>query len=186
MRDYFLDGMLNCRIVIVVMISNFNVHLTGARRLPKSSPLHNSFRRITFPTCPSVADQPQPGHLHHRLHHANIPPLTLHTDLISQDPLQLIRLISRHVFGPNPHWILFVVQVVVGGFDLLSGYARLNIMKLVQQRGDLPCLGGDIDVVEAQAEFYFVRKIFAWFVDQGFCHDGSLDVSLENAPPCFL
>ena len=82
--------------------------------------------------------------------------------------------------------MLCVVQVVVGGFDLLRGYPRLDIMKLVQQRGDIPCLGADVDVVEAQAEEFLVGEVHAWFVDQGFCHDGSLDVSLENAPKVFL
>ena len=82
--------------------------------------------------------------------------------------------------------MLCVVQVVVGGFDFLRGYPRLDIMKLVQQRGDMPCLGANVDVVEAQAEEYIVGEIIASFVDQGFCHDGSLGVSLENAPQVFL
>ena len=131
-RDYSSDRMPKCRTVTVVMIFMSTIlELDGFQGLRR--PLsHNPFRRMTFLTCPSVSDQPQSGHLHHRLHHANIPPLTLHTDLIPQDPLQLIRLIPRHVFGLDPHWMLCVVQVVVGGLDLLCGYPRFNIMKLVQ------------------------------------------------------
>ena len=82
--------------------------------------------------------------------------------------------------------MLCVVQVVVGGLDLLRGYPRSDTMKLVQQRGDMPCLGAGVDVIEAQAEEYVVGEILARFVDQGFCHDGSLGVSLENAPQFFL
>ena len=82
--------------------------------------------------------------------------------------------------------MLCVVQVVVGGLDLLRGYPRSDIMKLVQQRGDTPCLGADVDVIEAQAEEYVVGEILARFVDQGFCHDGSLGVRLENAPQILL
>ena len=82
--------------------------------------------------------------------------------------------------------MLCVVQVVVGGLDLLRGYPRSDTMKLVQQRGDMPCLRADVDVIEAQAEEYVVGEILARFVDQGFCHDGLLGVSLENAPQFFL
>ena len=53
-------------------------------------------------------------------------------------------------------------------------------MKLVQQRGDLPCLGADVDVVKAQAEEYVVGEILASFVDQGFCHDESLGVRMHH------
>lgn len=81
--------------------------------------------------------------------------------------------------------MLCVVQVVIGGFNLLGGYPRSYIMKLVEQRRDMPCLGADVDVVDAQAEEYVVGEVLASFVDQGFCHDSSLDVRLENAPQVF-
>ena len=82
--------------------------------------------------------------------------------------------------------MLCVVQMVVGRFDLLRGYTRLDIMNLVQQRSDMPCLGADIDVVETQAEEYVVGEILAWFVGKGFGHDGWVGVSLEIAPHSFL
>ena len=61
--------------------------------------------------------------------------------------------------------MLRVVQMVVGGFDLLRSYLRSYIMKLVQQRRDMPCLGADVDVVKAEAEEYVVGEILASFVD---------------------
>ncbi len=58
-----------------------------------------------------------------------------------------------------------VVQVEVGGFDLFGGYPRFDLVKLVQERGDLPCLGADVDVVEAEAEEDVAGEILARFVD---------------------
>lgn len=82
--------------------------------------------------------------------------------------------------------MLCVVQMIVSGFDLLRGYPRLDIMKLIEQRGDMPCLGANVDVVETQAEQYVVGEILASPVDHGFCHYGSLGVNLENAPQVFM
>ena len=42
----------------------------------------------------------------------------------------------------------------------------------------MPCLGANVDVVEAQTEEYVVGEILSSFVDQGFCHDGPLGVRL--------
>ena len=51
---------------------------------------------------------------------------------------------------------------------------------MIQQRGDFPCLGADVDVVKAEAEESVARKILAPFINQCICHDRSLGVRLED------
>lgn len=62
--------------------------------------------------------------------------------------------------------MLGIMQMKIGGFDLLRGYPRFELVVLIKQRGDLPCIGADVDVVEAEAEENVVRQILARFVTQ--------------------
>ena len=68
--------------------------------------------------------------------------------------------------------MLYVMQMEVGGFDLLRRDPRIKLVNLVQQGGDFPCIGIDIDIVDAESEENFVGKVHARFVDQRVCHDG--------------
>lgn len=70
--------------------------------------------------------------------------------------------------------MLGIMQMGVGGLDLLRGYPWLDAMKLVQQRGDTPWLAFDVDVVKAEVENDVVGEILARLVTQWFCHDRSL------------
>ena len=62
--------------------------------------------------------------------------------------------------------MLCVMQMGVGGNDLLGGYLWFDFLKLVQQRGDMPWRGTDVDVVEAEVEEIVVGKILARIVNQ--------------------
>lgn len=72
--------------------------------------------------------------------------------------------------------MLGIMQMGVCGLDLLRGYPWVDAMKLVQQRGDMPWLAADADVVEAEVEDDVVGEILARLVNQWFCHDRSLGV----------
>ncbi len=74
--------------------------------------------------------------------------------------------------------MLLIVHPEVRGFDLLRSYRRARLVKLIQQRGYLPCLGGDVDVVETEAKEDLVGEFLEGFVNQRFCHDRSLGVRL--------
>lgn len=63
------------------------------------------------------------------------------------------------------------MQMEVCGFDLLRRYLWFELVKLIQQRGDLPCFRADVDVVEAEAEEKVVGEVLARFVGQRLCHD---------------
>ena len=73
-----------------------------------------------------------------------------------------------------------IVHPEVRGFDLLRSYRRAKLVELIQQRGYLPCLGGDVDVVETEAKENLVGESLAGFVNQRFCHYWSLGVRLED------
>lgn len=124
-------------------------------------------------TGASILDQPQLSHRHHRLHNPNVPTRAVHADVVPQDPFQLVRLLPRHVLCSDPRGMLSVVQVEVGRFDLLRRYPLREPVELVQQRGDFPCLGADVDVVKTEAEEGVWGQVHAGFVDQRFCHDWS-------------
>ena len=66
--------------------------------------------------------------------------------------------------------VFSVVQVKVGGRDLLAGDTGFDPVELVEQGGDLPGLGADVDVVEAEAEEDGVGKVGAPLVVEFFCH----------------
>lgn len=76
--------------------------------------------------------------------------------------------------------MLLIVHPEVRGFDLLRSYSLGKLVKLIQQRGYLPCLGGDVDVVETEAKEIFVGEFLAGFENQRFFHDRSLGVRLED------
>lgn len=76
--------------------------------------------------------------------------------------------------------MLRIVQMEVGGFDLLRSYPRFERVELIQQRGDFPCLWADVNVVETETEEKIVGEIHARFVNQRLCHDTSLGVRVED------
>ena len=60
--------------------------------------------------------------------------------------------------------MLRMVQMEIGGSDLLRCYPWLDLVKLIQQRGDLPCLRANVDLIETKAEEDVAREIPAWLV----------------------
>ena len=77
--------------------------------------------------------------------------------------------------------MLCIMQVEIGGFDLLRSDPWFELVKLSQQGGDLPCLRADEDVVEAEAEEHGVGEVLPGFIDQRVCHIGTLGVRLGYA-----